>query len=130
VKLALSADGPGTDARFSERFGRCSWFVFLNSESGELEFCPNPATGSTSGAGAQASQFVAEQGADAVISGRFGPNAYQALHTAGIEMYISRDKSVKEVLDKFHAGLLQQQTGAPEGRGGRGGRSHHQRRGP
>lgn len=130
MKLAVSADEPGLDAQFSERFGRCSWFIFVDNESGEAEFFPNPAYETTSGAGTQVSQFIAEQGADAVISGRFGPNAYQALHTAGIEMYIARDKSVKEVLDKFQAGLLQQQTGSPEGRRGRGGRSHHKRSGP
>jgi predicted Fe-Mo cluster-binding NifX family protein len=130
MKLIVSADRPGLDAQFSERFGRCSWFVFFDCDSGEVEFYPNPAADSASGAGAQASQFIAEQAADAVISGRFGPNAYQALHTAGVNMYSAKEKSVKEVLDKFQAGLLQQITSKPEVRGGRGGRSHHKRSRP
>jgi len=38
--------------------------------------------------GTQAAQYIARQGAQAALSGDFGPNAYYALNAAGIAMYL------------------------------------------
>ena len=41
------------------------------------------------GAGVQASQFVAAQGVQVVISGAYGPNAFDTLEAAGIAAYLA-----------------------------------------
>ena len=128
MKLILSAQGPGLDSHFEEHFGRCSWFILFDSESGEVESFPNPAANSTSGAGAQASQFITNKGAQAVISGRFGPHAFRALSSAGTEMYYADENLVKEVLEKFAAGLLDH-VGTPDKPGSRGSHRHRERNG-
>jgi len=123
MKLAVSANGPGLDAQFNERFGRCSWFVFSDNETGEVASFPNPASNSSGGAGTQASQFIVGQGVHAVISGRIGPKAYRALKSAGIDMYCASGNLVSEVLGKYAAGLLEP-ISEPDGYGGGGGRRH------
>jgi predicted Fe-Mo cluster-binding NifX family protein len=74
------------------------------------------------GAGSQAAQFVAQQGADAVISGDFGPNAYIALAAAEIKMYLhGPSRTAREAIANFNAGMLEQ-VQAPTGAGHHGGR--------
>jgi predicted Fe-Mo cluster-binding NifX family protein len=57
----------------------------------------------------QASQFVAKQGAQAVVSGAFGPNAFDTLVAAKIDMYLApanEAHTAAEILEMFKAGQL------------------------
>jgi predicted Fe-Mo cluster-binding NifX family protein len=59
----------------------------------------------------QASQFIASLGAQAVVSGAFGPNAYDTLAAADIKMYIApgdQAHNASEILEMFKAGKLTQ----------------------
>lgn len=53
-------------------------------------------------------QFLIDQGAHVAISGRFGPNAHQALSAGGVKMYTfdNDQQTVKEVLEAFQAKQL------------------------
>jgi predicted Fe-Mo cluster-binding NifX family protein len=72
------------------------------------------------GAGPQAVQFIASKKPDAVISGRFGPNAFTALEAAGIKAYIASNGTVSGVLEQFFAGKLSE-IGEASGPGMHGG---------
>lgn len=126
--LVVSAEKPALEAQFDARFGRSAYFIIVDTETGGWQALENPAIGSTGGAGTMAAQFISELGPNAVISGHFGPKAYRALKSAGIDMYSAGDNLVKEVLEKFQAGLLQQ-AGTPSEYGGRGGRRNPNRSG-
>ncbi len=71
-----------------------------------FEAIPNIAAGATGGAGIQAAQMVADKGAQVVITGNVGPNAFQALTAAGIEIMLSDSAPVKDVIEKFKKGDL------------------------
>ena len=75
-----------------------------------------------SGAGIQAAQDVAEKGVVAVITGSVGPNAYQVLSSAGIRVYVGALGTVKEAVERFKNGQLNEATTpGPAGMGmGRG----------
>ncbi len=107
--LIITAQGKTLEDRFNTKFGRTPWFIRFDSETGEWEAFENTATGQAHGAGVAAGQFLIDQGAQTVISGHFGPNAYQALSTAGIPMLVQTDdtKSVQEVIDLWRAGKLE-----------------------
>jgi predicted Fe-Mo cluster-binding NifX family protein len=51
-------------------------------------------------------------GVKAVISGHFGPKAFQVLRGAGIEAYSAINMTVKEALAQFQEGKLTKLTGA------------------
>ena len=74
-----------------------------------MEAFENTATSQAHGAGVAAAQFLIDRGAQTVISGRFGPNAYQALSAAGIPMLTQTDdsKSVQEVIDLWRVDKLE-----------------------
>ena len=109
MKLAISISGNSSDAPFDARFGRAAAFCITDTETGEWQAFENPALSASGGAGVQAAQFVARQGAQAVISGAFGPNAYETLAASEIEMYLAsgvETHTAAEILEMFKAGQL------------------------
>lgn len=85
-KIAISSTGPDLNSLMDPRFGRCSYFVIVDLETEEVETLENEAQNASGGAGIQAAQMVANKGADTVISGHFGPNAFQTLNAADIDI--------------------------------------------
>jgi predicted Fe-Mo cluster-binding NifX family protein len=123
MRIVVSAVGSSLDAAVDPRFGRSAYFVFVDSESGAFEAVPNASVSEGHGAGVQAAQFIVQQGAEAVIAGRVGPNAFQVLDAAGIDVYQSQSGTVAEATAALQAGQLTPLTGAtgPAHMGGRRG---------
>lgn len=109
MKIAISVSGNTFDSPFDPRFGRAAAFCMVDSETGVWTAHENPALSASGGAGVPAAQFVAKLGAQAVISGAYGPNAFDTLSPAGIEMYhapTGETLTAAEVLALFKAGKL------------------------
>jgi predicted Fe-Mo cluster-binding NifX family protein len=58
------------------------------------------------GAGIQAAQTVIDSGALALITGHCGPKAFRALNAAGVQVYLTADGTIDEVLDRLESGVL------------------------
>jgi len=110
MKICVSSTGENLSSSIDPRFGRCSYFLIIDSESKEkFEVVKNMGTQSQHGAGVTAAQIIADRKVDAVISGNFGPNAYLVLSQAGIKCYTALDSvSIKEALKSFEQGELQE----------------------
>ena len=109
MKIAISISGNKKESPFDPRFGRAAAFCLVDSETGEWTAHENPALSASGGAGVQAAQFIAKLGARAVVSGAYGPNAFDTLSLAKIEMYLApTDKTLTaaDVLALFEAGKL------------------------
>jgi predicted Fe-Mo cluster-binding NifX family protein len=112
MKIVVSAEGETLDAPASQVFGRCPIYVFVDTETMQYEAVPNPAMNQGGGAGIQAAQFVVNQGAQAVLTGNLGPNAYDVLQAAGIKGYLAPEGTVRQAVDAYKAGQLQPSGGA------------------
>jgi predicted Fe-Mo cluster-binding NifX family protein len=113
MKIIITAFSSSLEAAFAPRFGRCAFFVFVDTETMQWEAFPNPGVNAFGGAGTQAAQFAAEKNVVAVISGDFGPNAASVLRAGGIQMFINKkDGNIRNIIDRFTAGELQQ-VGSP-----------------
>ncbi len=124
--IVVSSNGVNLEAQSSPVFGRCPYFLFVDTEGMAFEAVENPALASGGGAGVQAAQFVVEKGAQAVVSGNVGPNAFQVFQSAGIPVYSFGGGTVREAVEAFKAGRLAALGGAtaPEHAGmGRMGKS-------
>lgn len=110
MKIAVSATSESLDAQIDPRFGRCPHFVIVNSETMKFEAVPNTASGAMSGAGIQAAQTVASKGVKVLITGNVGPNAFQALSSAGINIITGVFGTVREAVERFKSGQLQKIT--------------------
>ncbi len=108
MKLIITTLSPSIDSALSSRFGRCAYFLIVDAQTLKWEAHENPATQASSGAGIQAAQFVADQKPTAVISGDFGPHAFEALNSAGVPMYVfGSSETVRETINRYKNGQLQ-----------------------
>ena len=108
MKVAISATGDSLDAVVDSRFGRCAWFLLVDSETMEYEAIKNENADAASGAGTSCAQLVLEKGVDAVISGRVGPNAYEVLKQGEVTIFITpQDNSVQGTIQKYKDHQLQ-----------------------
>jgi predicted Fe-Mo cluster-binding NifX family protein len=130
MKICITATANGLDVQVDPRFGRSAYLLIVDVETMQYEAIPNMAAGATGGAGIQAAQTIANKGAKVLVTGNVGPNAFQALSAAGIEIVTGASGTVRDTVEKFKKGELRK-TGAPtvgghfgmgRGRGGSGGR--------
>jgi predicted Fe-Mo cluster-binding NifX family protein len=111
MKICITSAGNNLTASVDPRFGRCQYFMFVDSGTMQFEAAGNPAF-AAGGAGIQAAQFVGNKGVEVVLTGDVGPNAFQALQAAGVKIITGVSGSVKEAVEKFQKGELKY-TGSP-----------------
>lgn len=112
MKIVVSANGMDLDAQASPVFGRCPAYVFVDPESMAFEAVDNPALGAAGGAGIQAAQFIVERGANVVVSGNVGPNAFGVLQSANVPVYLFSGGTVRQAVEGYKNGQLSAIGGA------------------
>ncbi len=107
MNLAVCAQGEGLEAQVDQRFGRCPYFVIVNSETGELlKSVPNSGAAAAGGAGPQSARQLSQEEVEAVAVGHVGPNAAAALKAAGISVYGGVAGTVGETWQQYRDGKL------------------------
>jgi predicted Fe-Mo cluster-binding NifX family protein len=86
MKIAVSVQESQRSTMMDPRFGRAQHFAIFDTENQTLEFLSNDSKQSVHGAGTQTTQILLNLGVQKIFSGAFGPNAADALNSAGIEM--------------------------------------------
>jgi predicted Fe-Mo cluster-binding NifX family protein len=112
MKICVTATSNNLGAQVDPRFGRCAYLLIVDVETMQFEAIPNMSSGATGGAGIQAAQTIANKGAKVLVTGNVGPNAFQALSAAGIEIVTGASGTVRETIEKFKTGKLRK-NGAP-----------------
>jgi predicted Fe-Mo cluster-binding NifX family protein/ferredoxin len=111
MRIAVTATGPTLDDNVDPRFGRCRYFLMVDIESMKVDAMENPNLALGSGAGIQSAQTMSEQNVDAILTGNCGPNAFQTLSAAGIEVIVGVSGSVGKVVEQFKSGSLSSISG-------------------
>jgi predicted Fe-Mo cluster-binding NifX family protein len=101
-------DNSGLSAVMDPRFGRAPWFIVVDVESGQvMETLSNSNADAAHGAGTGAAALMAQSGVQAVIAGRFGTKAQQALQALGVEMWSAPEGlTVGQIVERLRAGQL------------------------
>jgi len=108
MKICISSTGKNLDAIVDQRFGRCQYFLVVDTETMNVKTISNEATLSSGGAGIQAAQIVTKEDIGSVITGNIGPNAFQILQAAGIKVYTGAEGTIKEAIEKLKKGKLKE----------------------
>lgn len=108
MKVAVCSMGNTLDSPVDPRFGRCAYFVVVDTETLEANAVQNTGAMYAQGAGIQAAQIVSSLGVSAVIAGNFGPNAFQALSATGIKVYAGAQGTVRDAVNQLKNGQLQE----------------------
>lgn len=106
MKICVTSQGANLDSAVDPRFGRCKYFIFVDSESLDFEAIKNSNVDAVGGAGIQSGQLVGEKEARVVLTGNVGPNAFETLRAAGIEVITGVSGTVKETVRKYAKGEL------------------------
>ncbi len=106
MKVAVSSSGQDLDSRIDPRFGRCAYFLMVETDDMSFEVIDNESASLSGGAGIQSAQFVISKGAKAVITGNCGPNAVKTLSAAGLTVFLGITGTIKEAVEKCKSGNL------------------------
>ncbi|OGN96723.1 MAG: hypothetical protein A2Z77_01695 [Chloroflexi bacterium RBG_13_51_36] len=107
MKIAVSATAPSLDAEVDPRFGRCQYFIIVDPQSMKFEALDNGNAMASGGAGISTAQMIAGKGAEVVLTGNCGPNAYQTLSAAGIQVITGVSGRIRDAIEAYKAGKLQ-----------------------
>ena len=111
MKICITAVGGSLDSAADPRFGRCQYFVIVDSDTMEFEAIENSAISVSGGAGIQAAQSIANKGIEVLITGSVGPNAFPILTASGIKVVSIAGGSVADAIEQYKNGELQVLTG-------------------
>ncbi len=106
MKIGISSEGKDLSSQIDQRFGRCKFFLIVDSDTKKFELISNESSIASGGAGIKAAQTIANAGVNIVITGNVGPNAFQTLNAAGIKVYTGATGTIKEAIDKYEKGKL------------------------
>ena len=106
MKIAITSEGRTLDSAVDPRFGRCGYFLIIDTDTDKVEALQNPGTQQTGGAGIQAGQLMASKGVEVVLTGNMGPNAFQVIQSAGIKVVTGVSGKISEALQAYKDGKL------------------------
>ena len=106
MKIAITASGPTLDTNVDPRFGRCPYFLIVDTDTLEFEAVENPSVALGGGAGIQSAQLMAAKDAKFVLTGNCGPNAHETLSAAGIGVIPGCSGTVRDAVEQFKSGQL------------------------
>jgi predicted Fe-Mo cluster-binding NifX family protein len=118
MKVAIPATDQTLEANVDHRFGRCRFFVIVDTGTMENSTINNTGERAGTGSGIQASQILSNEDVEAVIGANFGPNAFMTLNYAGIKVF-KGDGTILHVVNQFKKGDLPEVTDSnvPKGAG-------------
>ncbi len=105
--ICVTSEGNTLTANVDPRFGRCSYYIFVNPVTLKFEAIQNPYKNATGGAGIQAGQFIVDKMVNALVTGNVGPNASRVLEAAGIKVFCNASGTINEAIEQYKKGLLE-----------------------
>ncbi len=112
MKIAVTTSGTTLDDRVDPRFGRCPYYLIVDTDTMHVQAIENPNQALGGGAGIQAAQSMASLDVHAVLTGNCGPNAYRTLQAAGIDVVVGIGGTIREAVALFKSGRVAT-TGSP-----------------
>ena len=113
MKIAFTTSGSDLSAPLDGRFGRAPKFLIYDLETKTFEVIDNAQNlNAAQGAGIQSAQNIARRGVGALITGHRGPKAFRTLQAAGIKIFNTSAATVKEALELYLAGKLDESKSA------------------
>lgn len=106
MRVAASSTGNTVDSQIDPRFGRCAYFLIIETDDMSFEVVNNENIALSGGAGIQSAQVVASKGVNAVLTGNCGPNAVRTLRAAGVELFVGQTGTIRQAVERFKNGEL------------------------
>lgn len=104
MKVVIASTGNTHQSHVDSHFGRCSYFVFYDTESESVEFLPNPYKNAEESAGPKAVEMMAKRNVEKIISGDFGVKIKPMLDSLKIQMIVLKnpETTVIQIIEKLN----------------------------
>jgi predicted Fe-Mo cluster-binding NifX family protein len=113
MKIAVTSKGKDLDSQVDPRFGRAAYILIVDSETLNFEVLDNKENiNALKGAGIHAASNISKKGAEVLITGFCGPNAFKGLKAANIRVADNASGTVREAVQAYLAGKLPLSEGA------------------
>jgi len=119
---ALTGTQPNLDAEIDPRFGQCTYFLLVDTDTMDVEAVENTDLGPGQRPGIKAAKLLAQRKVNVLLTGNCGANAQAALSTAGITVIRGCSGTVREAVEQFKAGKLKPEGSSSAVASGCGGR--------
>ena len=86
--VAITSTGNSLESFIDPRFGRCSCFVFYNTETKEFVFQPNPFKDNDEGVGVDVVEWITTFSCSKIVSGQFGMKIKPLLDESRIQLIL------------------------------------------
>lgn len=109
MKIAFTSQGKTMDSQIDPRFGRCPYFLVLNTENNDIEIVDNTKSAEDAhGAGPKTAQRFSEANCKVLITGNGpGGNAARVLEKMNVQVYTgANNKTVQQAYDEYKKGNL------------------------
>jgi predicted Fe-Mo cluster-binding NifX family protein len=107
MKIAVTSAGTDLDSDVDPRFGRAAYILVVDSETLNFEVLDNKENvNALKGAGIQAARMISEKGAEVLLTGFCGPNAFKTLNAAKVGVANDATGSVKDAVTAYLDGKL------------------------
>lgn len=107
MKVAVTAKGTALTDEVDPRFGRAPYILIVDVETMEYEAFDNSENvNAFKGAGIQAATMVADKGAEVLLTGFCGPNAFRTVQAAGMKVVNDVSGTVQDAVLSFKEGAV------------------------
>lgn len=99
--VAITSTGNSLESFIDPRFGRCSCFIFYNTETKESVFQPNPFKDNDEGVGVAVVDWISAFSCSKIISGQFGMKIKPLLDENRIQLILVNDPelTIRQILN-------------------------------
>ena len=101
MKIGVSSTGKDLNAQVDQRFGRCDFFIIIQTDDMSFDIFENENKSLTGGAGIKCATFLDSKGVEVVLTGNCGPNAENVFSESGINLITVQSGVVKEVVERY-----------------------------
>lgn len=107
MKIAVSATGGSLDSLVSEAFGRCEYFLIVDSDTMKFEAISNLGGKMESGAGPKAAELIINKNADVLLTGALGNKAEDVLKATNITVVtgVAGNIKVRNAVEEYKKSL-------------------------
>ncbi|MDL1967414.1 MAG: NifB/NifX family molybdenum-iron cluster-binding protein [Deltaproteobacteria bacterium] len=105
MKIAVTSKGKHLDSQVDPRFGRAAYILIVDTDSFDFEVVDNSENvNALKGAGIQTASMVSDKGAEVLLTGLCGPNAFKTLEVAGVKVANDVSGTVRDAVTVFNEG--------------------------
>ena len=107
MKIIVTSQGNELSSEIDLRFGRAKWLIIYDTETDDFQAHDNEVNlNAAQGAGIQTGRNIVNLGADVVITGNVGPNAFKTLTAAKVKVFLAEKQTVQQAIDSYKTGKL------------------------